>query len=100
MLQWRRQYHRHFIRIETDGDDDLVHLAMIALAGIATPRTSVALHQQRRIVGATLRDQFELDCKLHGDRHRIALGFFRATVSAAAFAAFRHHQFWAQGMIV
>jgi hypothetical protein len=45
--------HRHFIRIETDGGDDLANLTMITLTRIVTPGVAVALQQKRRVVGTT-----------------------------------------------
>ena len=55
MLECRSAVHRHIGRIEPDGGDDLVDLAMIVLARILIPRAAVALQQQRRIVGTALR---------------------------------------------
>ena len=95
-----QRVHRHIGRIEPDGGDDLVYLAMIVLARIVTPRAAVALQEQRRIVGTAFRRRFQLGCQLHGDRHRIAFGLFRAPVSAAAFGGLRHHQFRPHRMIV
>ena len=68
--------HRHLGRIEPDGGDDLVDLAMIALAGIVAPGPAVALQQQRRIVGSAASRRFQFGCQLHGDRNAVALGLF------------------------
>ena len=59
MLECRSAYIVTIGRIEPDGGDDLVHLAMIVLARIFVPRAAVALQQQRRIVGTALRRRFQ-----------------------------------------
>ena len=54
MLGMSKRVRRHYRRIQPDGGDDLVYLAMIILARIFIPGAAVALQQQRRIVGTAL----------------------------------------------
>ena len=54
--------HRHLGRIEPDGGDGVVDLAMIILARILIPRAAVALQQQRRAFQTASRSSFQLGC--------------------------------------
>ena len=75
-------------RIGTDGSDDLVHVVMIARAGIVAPRAAVALQQQRRMVGTALAAAFSLAASSMVTGTEKALLFRFHAVSAPPLAAF------------